>query len=83
MFKLGISEYIFRPIRLLIMKTRTDIGLFLLQLYRGKVFTTLEQEILKLSYSDLEFLIDKFNGIGESELAQMLFDRKLIFSGKI
>lgn len=61
------------------MKTRTDIGLFLLQLYRGKVFIELEQEILKLSYSDLELLIDNFNGIEEFELAQMLFDRKLIF----
>lgn len=61
------------------MKTRTDIGLFLLQLYRGKQLVELEQEILKLSYSDLELLIDNFNGIEEFELAQMLFDRKLVF----
>lgn len=60
------------------MKTRTDIGLFLLQLYRGKQLIELEQEILKLSYSDLELLIDNFNGIKEFELAQMLFDRKII-----
>ena len=59
------------------MKTRTDVGLFLLQLYKGKMFIDLEQEILKLSYSDLELLIDNFNGIGEFDLAQMLFDRKL------
>lgn len=58
------------------MKTRTDIGLFLLQLYRGKQLIELEQEILKLSYLDLEFFIDNFNGIGEFDLAQILFDRK-------
>lgn len=58
--------------------TRTDIGLYILQLYRSKTLVNLEEEILKLSYSDLEFLIDRFNGIGESELAQMLFDRKKI-----
>ena len=60
------------------MKTRTDIGLFLLQLYRGKLFIKLEQEILKLSYSELEVLIDSFNFVGEFDLAQMLFDRKLV-----
>lgn len=60
------------------MKTRADIGLFLSLLYRGKQFIELEQEILKLSYSDLEFFIDNFNDIKEFELAQMLFDRKLI-----
>jgi len=59
-------------------KTRTDIGLFLLQLYRSRTFIDLEYEILKLSYSDLEMLIDNFNGIGEFDLAQMLFDRKII-----
>ena len=60
------------------MKTRTDIGLFLLQLYRGKQLIELEKEILKLSYSDLELLIDNFNGIEEFKLAQMLFDRKIV-----
>lgn len=60
------------------LKTRTDIGLSLLQLYRGKMLIELEREILKLSYSDLESLIDNFNGIGESDLAQMLFDRKIV-----
>lgn len=60
------------------MKTRTDIGLYLLQLYRGKLLIELEQEILKLSYSDLEFLVDNFNDIGETDLAQMLFDRKIV-----
>lgn len=59
------------------MKTRTNIGLHLLQLYKAKMFLDLEQEVLKLSYSDLEMLIDNFNGIGESDLAQMLFDRKI------
>jgi len=56
----------------------TDKGLHILQLYRSKMLIDLEQEILKLSYTDLEFLIDGFNGIGEFDLAQMLFDRKII-----
>lgn len=57
------------------MKTITDIGLYILQLYKSKMLIDLEQEILKLSYSDLEMLIDNFKGIGEIDLAQMLFDR--------
>lgn len=57
------------------MKTITDIGLYILQLYKSKMLIDLEQEILKLSYSDLEMLIDNFKGIGENDLAQMLFDR--------
>ena len=58
---------------------KTDKGLHILQLYRSKMLIDLEQEILKLSYTDLEFLIDRFNGIEEFDLAQMLFDRKTIF----
>jgi len=58
---------------------RTDIGLFLLQLYRGKQLIELEQEVYKLSYSELEYYIDRFNGIGEFELAQLLFDCKIVF----
>lgn len=57
------------------MKTITDKGLYILQLYKSKMLIDLEQEILKLSYSDLEMLIDNFKGIGEIDLAQMLFDR--------
>lgn len=57
------------------MKTITDKELYILQLYKSKMLIDLEQEILKLSYSDLEMLIDNFKGIGEIDLAQMLFDR--------
>ena len=57
---------------------KTDKGLHILQLYHSKMLIDLEQDILKLSYTDLEFLIDRFNGIGEFDLAQMLFNRKII-----
>lgn len=52
--------------------------LYILQIYRSKMLIDLELEILKLSYSELENLIDVFNGVGETELAQILFNRKII-----